>query len=70
MKQEQLNIIYYDIETTDIPNFKGHGYKTKCISKTTLTSVAFKEQGKEPVAFTIGVNCKDLKDLKKQINIQ
>ena len=60
-------IIYYDIETDGIPKFKGKNHKISCVTKTTVTSVAFKEKGKKPVAFTIGVNCENEKELKEAI---
>ena len=56
MKKKELNIVYYDIETDDKVKIKGKGYNAKCTRKGTISSVVFKEQGKEPVAFTIGVN--------------
>ena len=60
-------IIYYDIETDDRVKFNKKGRKVKVVRKGTITSVAFKEKGKKPVCYTIGVNCKNFKELKKAI---
>ena len=60
-------LIYYDIETDDRVKLNKKGKKVKVVRKGTITSVALKEKGKEPVCFTIGFNCKNLKELKKAI---
>ena len=57
-----MGVIYYDIETDDkvkieaIKDKKSKRIKYfKVKRKGTITSIVLKEQGKEPVAFTIGL---------------